>query len=200
MAKASRVSPIIFVASALCFFLPFVTVSCGGQRVTSFSGLQLATGTTVQQPQMFGTPRQQRVDPDPTTALAAMCTLGAVLFSLAGVRIVPGVLGGFGAVLLLITKARLDNQVQSKGGGLLQIQYEFGFVMAVLLLLTGTAWSIYRSSRHTAVSYGLPSPPSVRPPCLDGRFCTHCGSQCPLGTKFCPQCGKSNETATAANV
>ena len=32
-----KASPAIFLASILCFLLPFITVSCGGQKVGSFS-------------------------------------------------------------------------------------------------------------------------------------------------------------------
>ena len=75
MTQKSKVSPAIFAASILCFLLPFVTLSCGGQRITSFSGVQLAIGTSVDQPQIFGPPKKQNVDPDPTAAVAGICAL-----------------------------------------------------------------------------------------------------------------------------
>src|SRR5713101_1980757 len=33
MGQMSKVSPVIFVASILCFLFPFLTISCGGQKV-----------------------------------------------------------------------------------------------------------------------------------------------------------------------
>ena len=54
MAHKSKVSPALFVITTLCFLFPFVTVSCNGQKVATFSGVELATGTTVEQPQVFG--------------------------------------------------------------------------------------------------------------------------------------------------
>jgi len=47
------------------FFLPFVTFSCQGQPVASLSGIQLATGTRIQQPQVFGPPKEHQVDVEP---------------------------------------------------------------------------------------------------------------------------------------
>jgi hypothetical protein len=43
-------SPAIYGVIILCFFLPWVSVSCQGQPIVTFSGFQLAKGTTFDQP------------------------------------------------------------------------------------------------------------------------------------------------------
>ncbi|MGH2693083.1 MAG: hypothetical protein ACRDHM_11395 [Actinomycetota bacterium] len=43
MAKRYLSSP-FFLIALICFFLPFFTVTCGGQKLTEVTGLQLVTG------------------------------------------------------------------------------------------------------------------------------------------------------------
>lgn len=79
---ARKLSPAAFVLALICFFLPFANFSCQGHQVATFSGIQLATGTTVKQPQVFGAPRSQRVDPEPFAVLALLSVfIGAGLSS-----------------------------------------------------------------------------------------------------------------------
>jgi hypothetical protein len=63
--NAKRLSPAIFVLVLICFFLPFMTFSCQGERVLSLSGIQLVTGTSVPQAQMFGPPKSERMNAEP---------------------------------------------------------------------------------------------------------------------------------------
>src|ERR1039458_7680072 len=145
MTSKSKVSPAIFIATILCFLFPFITVSCGGQRVARFSGVQLATGTTVEQPQMFGPPQKQKVDPDPTAAVAALCAILGLGLSFLGTRIAigPAIAGAAGALSLLVMKSRLDDQIVKEGHGMLQANHEIGYSLALLLLLAGAAWNAY---------------------------------------------------------
>ena len=39
---AYRLSPALFGMALLCFFLPFINVSCGGTKVIQLTGVQLA--------------------------------------------------------------------------------------------------------------------------------------------------------------
>lgn len=140
-----KVSPAIFIAVILCFCMQFVTVSCGGQRVAGFSGVQLAAGTTIEQPQMFGPPQKQKVGPDPAAAFAALCAILGLGLSFLGSGLVlgPAISGGVGALSLVILKSRIDDQIAKQGGGMFQVNYEAGFIMALLLFLGATAWNAY---------------------------------------------------------
>jgi hypothetical protein len=66
------------VLALICFFLPFVSFSCQGMKVASFSGIQLVTGTTIQQPQMFGPPTAQKVGAEPLAVLAFLCGIAGL--------------------------------------------------------------------------------------------------------------------------
>lgn len=212
MTSKSKMSPAIFAASILCFLLPFVTISCGTQKVATFSGVQLATGTTVNQPQMFGPRQNQKVDPNPAAAAAALCAVLALGLSFLGTRIAlgPAISGAAGAVSLFLMKSRLDDQIVKQGQGMLQVNYETGFSLALLLLIGGAAWNAYLFSQRnkilgaaqfpaaqSAATRGDPEESSrfhspnlmQRPP--SPTFCPDCGEPWTANAKFCTKCGKT---------
>ena len=121
---ARKLSPAAFVFALICFFLPFVTFSCQGHEVASFSGIQLATGTTVKQPQMFGPPKSEKFQPEPLAILALLSVVAGVGLSfLKGKRGAVGsaLLAVAGVVLLAALKSKLDGEAASQGGGLIQV-------------------------------------------------------------------------------
>src|SRR6266704_2786807 len=83
---AKKLSPVIVGVALLGYLLPFATVSCQRQKVASFTGIQLVFGTTVQQPQMFGPPKEHRIDGEPLAILAFVCCLAALGLSFAKTR------------------------------------------------------------------------------------------------------------------
>lgn len=207
MTSKSKVSPAIFAASILCFLFPFITVSCGGQRVASFSGIQLATGTSVQQPQMFGPPQKQKVDSEPTAAVAAICAILGLGLSLLGSRLAlaSAISGAAGAVSLLVMKSRLEDQIVKQGQGMLQVSYETGFFLTLILFLAGVAWNAYLFSQRKQTSAVVPVPlttdargrpeAGVIPNPVGGdsnapTSCPHCGELRASDERFCTNCGK----------
>ncbi len=211
MNSKSKVSPIIFAASVLAFLLPFITVSCGGQRVASFSGVQLAAGTTVEQQQMFGPPQKQRIDPEPAAAIAAFCAIAGFLLSFPGMKTAMAscISGAVGAVSLFVMKSRVDDAFVKKGQGLLQVNYEIGFNLTLLLLIGAAVWNAYVfSQRHAIATVPLPVavPPSplrsgpvitdpvqvldydASPP--SEKKCPQCGAQWSDDARFCEECGR----------
>src|SRR5512144_1133400 len=41
------ISPALFLLIALCFFLPFVSFTCQGQKIATITGMELVTGTKI---------------------------------------------------------------------------------------------------------------------------------------------------------
>ncbi len=209
--RKSIASVLLFVGSALCFFLPFVTVSCGGVTAFTLTGQQLATGTTLSQPQPFGPPQTQKVSPDPFAVAAGLCAIAGIVLSLIGRRLASAaaVSGGVGAVSLLIMRSRLNDQLQSQSQGLAKATYETGFTLAVLLLIAGAAWNIYlflqtrrvgeasplvpvtgqSGNEHSPAQSGSPPLPLER----QDRVCRHCAQPIRATTRFCESCGRSAE-------
>jgi DNA-directed RNA polymerase subunit RPC12/RpoP len=183
-----KFSPIPFLVCILCFFFPFVNVSCGGQRVASFRGIQLVTGITIRQPELFGPPKVQRVGPEPLALIALLCAgvagLAALMRSKAG-AIVAALLGGAGAVVLLVLKAKIDNAVLKEGQGMFQVEYGSAYWLAFLLLLVGCGLNAYVFAKQ-----------------MEGGFvrCSRCGVANRAGARFCTGCGQALLEIPAAPV
>jgi hypothetical protein len=110
---------LMFAGTLLSFFLPFVTVACHGMKIYSFTGRQLATGTTMTQPRAFGPPKTQKVAPNPFAAIAFLCSAAGVGMCLAGRKMLRGVAvaASAGSVSLLGMKVQLDLEIQKQGMG-----------------------------------------------------------------------------------
>lgn len=142
--SVGRLPSATFLFAGFCFLLPFMTVSCPGGHYT-FSGLQLATGTTVAEAQMFGAPTQRNVDPDFTAFGALALTLAAFAVGLKQTRRArraSAVCGALAVVLLLLLKGRADLQMTSQGHGLFTVTYGIGFWLAVLSLTAAAALAV----------------------------------------------------------
>jgi hypothetical protein len=142
--QRSKISPLIFGISLLCFILPFVTLSCGGHEITTLSGVQLAIGTTVQEPQVFGPPQKTAVDPDPFASLAVLCAVFGIFFGFVSKSpLPPAISGALGAMSLLLMKAHLTDQILKRSQGILLVSYESGFTLVLLLLAAAGGWNGY---------------------------------------------------------
>ena len=153
----SIASLLIFVGSTLCFFLPFVTVSCAGIKLGTFTGQQLATGVHPAQTLPGVSVNTQGYNGDPLTAVAFLCAIAGIGLSLAGRKLaaVTAGSGGVGAAALLIMRARLTDQIQTQivgqiqnqmfgqGQGIVQVNFEPGLMFAVSLLAAGAALNLY---------------------------------------------------------
>lgn len=152
--QKSIASLLIFVGTSLCFFLPFVTVSCGGITAFTLSGQQMVTGTTLTQPQPFGPPQKQKLDGDPFAAIAALCAIAGIALSLIGKRMAVATAssGSIGALSLVIMRSRLEGQIQHQSQGLATVTYEAGFTLVTLLLIVSAIWNFYLAAQGKRIA------------------------------------------------
>ena len=145
--RAKKFSPALFGIMIFCFLLPFMEVSCSGHKVMSFTGIQLVTGITIQQPSMFGEKTEsQKVGPEPLAIITFSCVIIGLLLSFIKNRrsaILPAVSAGVGTITLLMLKTKIDNAVLREGGGMIQVSYTFGFWVLLMLLIAGVGLNIY---------------------------------------------------------
>jgi hypothetical protein len=206
--RRSVAAILLFAGSLLCFFLPFATVSCGGAKVATFSGGQLAMGTTVTQPALFGPAQSQRIPASPSAAVAFLCSLAGLILSAVGRKLAAGAAmsGSVGAVSLMV----LDNslKVQSQQAmGMMQVNMEAGYTLALLLMASGAGWNVYLILKDKgklankaepsgqqfqeigpAAAGADASSPSTAADPPPRRFCESCGRPI-LGVRFCESCG-----------
>lgn len=144
--KAKKFRWSLFAFILLCFLMPFVQVSCQGQKLMSFTGFQLALGTEIQEPQMFGTPKVRQISADILVLLSLMAVLvglGSSFIKGKFGSLIPAICGAIGLLSMLIFKVRLDNEVLKQGGGLLNIEYLFGFISTCFLFLASAVLNGY---------------------------------------------------------
>jgi len=183
---ASKLSPTVLVLALICFFLPFATFSCQGNKVAAFSGIQLATGTTVKQPEAFGLVKKQKVDPEPFAILALLSVLaGAGLCFLKGKKgvVSSGVMALLAIIFLLALRSKLDGQALQQTDGAIQVSYGAGYYLSLVFLLTAAGTSVYSFLAGKGVR--LPAPQADG----DSQFCTQCGARNSSGNLFCRKCG-----------
>ncbi len=131
--SSPRTRALSFVVGILCYLLPFVSVSCGGVG-RSFTGLQLVTGTTVEQPQLFGPPTSQHADSDPVVVVAFVCALVGLAARLFGgaERVLSLLAALIAAGALLFTQSKIMQLAQSQGMGVVSVKMEIGFWLVLL--------------------------------------------------------------------
>jgi hypothetical protein len=134
-----NVSLYLFVAAGLGFSLPFVTLSCGGQRFVTITGVQLAVG-------MDEGGRQS--PPDARIAFAlGMCVLGVPLSLMAKEtveRIPTALVGAAGVIALLSFKTSVDDDILRQGHGVIRVQYELGYYLAMAALASAAVTKMLR--------------------------------------------------------
>lgn len=172
-----RRSPYMFIVAGLCFFLPFITISCSGQKIATLSGRQLVTGAeiTIENPvagleEEFGTTTGEEApseteETDPSiwaiVALAAAVLGIAVGFVLKGrARSIGSIAAALiGLVGLIGLRFDLEGDVE-EAEGLVVINYRIGYwLVALFFVLLGIAHGMFlRAGRQSATGPPGPAP------------------------------------------
>ena len=112
-----KFSPAVLGIALICFILPWVNFSCQGQHVATFTGLQLVTGTTVQQQGMFGQRQNQKVDSEPLAVAVLLLTILGVALSFLKSRkssLIPSVVGVVAFIVLLLLKSKIETDATNR--------------------------------------------------------------------------------------
>lgn len=169
----------------VCFFLPFVTVSCQGHEVVTLSGVQLVTGSTVESPDFFGKGKSERIPAEPVAVFTLLCAIAGLAASSMKGRTGIGAAATtaiVGLILLLLLKARFDSSLLEKGGGMFVLNYRAGFWLMLLLFICAAGINLYAlrgGGRRISVNW----------PATSTKFCGECGARIPSRDGFCGECG-----------
>ncbi len=142
MRTTNKLPQILFGIIMLCFLLPFVNVSCSGQKVMSITGLQMVTGSNFQEPSLFGEKtKSYHSKGEPLAAIilfiAAFGFLPLLIPSLY-FKIWNFILSIAGAALLLILKEKIANDLASQSAGEfsgITINFDIGFWLSFILFI-----------------------------------------------------------------
>jgi hypothetical protein len=144
---SKKISPALFGLTLICFFMPFVTISCQEQPISSFTGVELARGTSVKSPSFGGNSSKQEQIPPNLFATMALLS-GVVGFGTSFLKakksaIAPAGAGTAGFILLLMLKSQIDGEIAKQGQGILLASYGLGFWLAFLLFISAALVNIY---------------------------------------------------------
>lgn len=181
-----KLSPAIFGIALICFFLPWVNVSCQGQKVMSFSGIQLVTGTTIEEPTMFGAEQKRKVKGETFAILTFLSAIGGLALSFIKDKkgtIGTVVTGSIGIVFLLLLKSKLDNDILRETGGMVQLDYMAGFYLTLLLFLSVAGINVYSMMQGKGAFLPQGKGGAAH------KFCPECGARVKPDAAFCSECG-----------
>src|SRR5450759_4951577 len=139
---ASRRSliPVLFAVAIIFFFFNFFTVSCGGQKVGSVTGINLVTGTELKGHDLFsGSETKGEKIPSNMWAIiafgAAIIGLGAFLIKEKTESLIGTGAGAIGFGSLLILQFAIKNAIEKKAeGSPIQTDFEFAYWGALIAM------------------------------------------------------------------
>lgn len=121
----------------ILFLLPWISLSCGGQKVFTFSGTDMAIGKTIEPPQAFGKQVKQTTREWKATLALIAGIIGAIAgFAVKEARVRQIFLissGSIGGISLFLLRNKLNTVIFKEAGGMVAIDYHFGFWAAMLL-------------------------------------------------------------------
>ena len=119
------------------FFLPFLTVSCGGDKVASYTGIQLVTGTNM---------AEEEIQPSGILILTLVIAFVGLALSFGDNWLVCAITGLLNVILLYGFKMSGDQQLSKatiEAGIPITATYEAGFWLALLAGLIATCFNGY---------------------------------------------------------
>lgn len=147
----SRSAFLAFAATVVTFFFSFANVSCQGQRVASLSGVQLAFGAQLDNTDMWGNKRPEKIQPEPFALLAFITAIAGAALALIGpaTRWLATTAGGAGALLLILLISKLERDAMTHSSGMINVSAGGGLISAILLFVIAAvlAWFGGREAR-----------------------------------------------------
>lgn len=180
MQKFNKANLGLYLFILICFALPFIKLTCNEEKVASFSGYELAVGTTVTNNSMFG---NRKINAEPIATIILIVSVIGVIVAASMfmndkkiVNQIHGTIGLIGALLLYLLSNKLESDITQQGSGV-KLKFELGYYLTLLsflsIIITNAIPIFYKSSPVTVM-----------------KKCKTCGAELKEDAKFCIQCGK----------
>lgn len=154
------ISPTLLGLVIVCFFLPWVNVSCQNYKIASLSGIDFVVGKKFDMP--FSSkdasnmpqdiplkfPIEDKINPQLFVILSLLAIIGGIALSFVGGKtgaLSTGIISAVSFVLLLFQKFKLENEIVQKSQRLIQVEYLFGFYITLIILISVAVLNIYYS-------------------------------------------------------
>ena len=138
-----RIAP--YVIGIACFILPFMQISCSGEKIMSFTGVQLVTGSEMANPM---SDEKERIPSEPTAIIALVALVAGVIFSSQLSRrasIISAIAGSVAVVSMVVMKTRMDAEIMQEAGGMgVSVDYQLGFWGVCIMSVIGAVLAMLR--------------------------------------------------------
>lgn len=190
----------LFLLVALCFFLPFVSFTCQGQKLATITGIELVTGTKIEKFEMEKIEEEQKnpdldkernVDSEPLAIAAFIFALIGIVVSIIPrySKVVSLIAGALGALTLLFLRSSIGADIPGDSDfKILEVSYEWGYYLALILFIISFLINLYWLRFQNKIISDLP-PADVHS--TDIVYCSKCGTPNNPENIFCEKCGHS---------
>jgi hypothetical protein len=148
--QMKQLSPGVFGITLLCFFLPFINITCGGEKIASVSARELVTGGTLETPEQSdkggkGMELKGKIKSEPLAVVLLVFVVAGLVFSFLKKNvftILAAVSAGAALITQLMLRSKILQDIDKEGEKLLQIEMAFGFWTILLLLIVALAMNM----------------------------------------------------------
>ena len=190
-----KMCPALFGVGLILFLLPWISISCGGQKVLTFSGTDLSIGNTIEIPESFGKVKKH-TSRDWKASLAFLSAIAGLIASfvikkerLRGYFLMVASI--FSGMMLFLMRNHLNSEILKQSGGMMTIDYHFGFWAATItffgisiILLLDQYGYLGRINNKFQTNYPYKNLTTT-------SFCNQCGAKMSSTDIFCSECGHS---------
>jgi hypothetical protein len=138
-----RIAP--YVIGIACFILPFIQISCSGEKLMTFTGVQLVTGTEMANPM---SDEKEQMPPEPKAIIALVALVVGVVFAFnlsRAASILSAVSGGAAVLAMIVFKTNMDAEIMKEAGGMgITAEYLPGFWGVCIMSVVGAILSLLR--------------------------------------------------------
>ena len=144
---AIRIAP--YAIGIFCLILPFIQISCSGEKMMSFTGVQLVTGSEMSNPL---TEETEKIPPNGYAVVALIALVAGIAFCFSVARpqsMVAGICGIVSLVAMLLLKTKMDAEIMKEASGFpVSVDYKVGFWALCIASITGALLAFMRAKNE----------------------------------------------------
>lgn len=196
-----RIIKILVLVAMVCFFLPFITVSCSGDSITA-TGVELMTTVSFRDEikEVF----EEHSTPNYVLAIAFVLGVVSLVLTHSSSEENRRLLGAGGcsigsAIFLIIFRTGFFRFYELNGyEDYLHVEYRAGWILSLIAFICAAGCAFI-----VALKTDLPATKGAAQPAeKEMRSCQSCGAPVKQANRFCPRCGapqdESGERTIAA--
>jgi hypothetical protein len=164
--------PLLFAVTILFFFFNFFTISCGGEKIGSITGINLVTGSEFKSPDIL-TGKEKKGQEVPVNGwavvalAAAVVGLGTYLIKNKREALLGAGAGAVGFGALLILQFAIRNSIEGGSEKGIQVDFQFAYWGALIAMALAGILSYLRIHMNRLVAIPSQEQPTTTSPGTD---------------------------------